>query len=400
MPTGFPTRGIEEDSTLLGQAIPLIGQPDSGDYLPVNSVVNRSDYPDLSNLYPAQYSRINTVGSLGQGIHWSDMAYDGKFFIAVSGRANQGTGYEASTTNTDVIGYSSDGITFNTTVAMPQSTAWCNIIFEDGIFVALHNATNNGYRAAWSYDGFIWNNTLLISSTLYPVCGLVYLNGVFATFGSGNPNIVWHATTATIKAGGAWSSYNNSFGNLTPSCFSKNVNGIPFRKVVTGTTYNTFHYNPTNLATNSWLSTTLPALTAYNNGSLVWTGQKYVMLNNNSTNNILTACHSSGSNIASWSTFSIPWSSNIPIRLSYIDGVFIAFGINGTTCLTSFDNGYTWSTFTIASTPTTINFYNPLTNKIIVIFRAQTYCENTTYGYSSTLTLSGPQGGGWYVRVK
>ena len=101
-------------------------------------------------------------GSTMPGGEWHAFTYGNDKFVAIN-------------YNSDLVAYSSDGTTWNTTT-MPSSARWYSVCYGGGKFVAI--ATDGSTAAAYSEDGITWHpsNPLPSGSQWQSIC---YGNGRF-----------------------------------------------------------------------------------------------------------------------------------------------------------------------------------------------------------------------------
>lgn len=90
------------------------------------------------------------VGILPSPNQWMNLVFGNGVFVAVSASVNGGS-------NSTIAATSSDGITW-TTVAMPAAANWYAVTFGDGRFVAIARSVDDGPSAlgAVSTDGITW----------------------------------------------------------------------------------------------------------------------------------------------------------------------------------------------------------------------------------------------------
>lgn len=362
--SGFPSGkgNTGNNPIMLGQSVALIGQPVSGDFLPVGSTVNRSDYPTLSDTYPNLFSLQKTTVAIPASYPWSGVAYGNGVYVAVGGGCGRASGYDGNT-NTQSVFTSTDGITWTAqSNVLPASHYWSGIAFGNGVFVVCSN-TVAGNVVAYSTDGISWSSVSM-SSAYY---GVAFGNGIFVVFGNGT-------VCATSSNGVNWT--NRSYGDYTTTWGCNFVNGKFWR----ATTATALQYSTDGI---SWGTITLP--TAYW-GNVVWNGSMFLISATNSTT------YATSTNGATWTTRTMPASLGCA---GVIDKMFVVFsGNTGTTGYYS-TNGMNWTAF--AAYPKVFCLFPD--NSRLIIF-PQNYSSGYiyTYGQSTTISLIGTAG--QYVRVR
>lgn len=294
-----------EDRFPLGESIDLIGTPANGKYLPVDSFLNRSAYPELDALYPnTAFSFSHIIATLPYSANWRNIEYGGGLWVVQA--------YDS-----DKIATSSDGIIWEGTT-LAATHLWFDIKYIDGIFYSV-DKTDKIY---YSTDGKVWNYYTVSVSNL---SSIAYGNGIIViTTGGSTGNSVtssdginWTVNT-NVLANGNW--FVLAFGNGRFIAASYNTD-----------------YSAWSTDGVVWNSVTLPHVQN-------WTGLVYHEYNDTF---ILTGYMSSHTYVsydfgANWSSYSNSWGWES--NLIYGNGILLLLS-HASQVRTSLD-GITWVTQT------------------------------------------------------
>lgn len=214
--SGFPSRGDTkislDNSVHLGQAVNFIGNPSNGLWLPANSRIKRTEYPELSaryatndriQVYGYQLPDSKTYNSIGvvkntvvttwdfagegyistdAGATWNlftfpsaglwELGSGGGKFIALKAYSTEGL-------------ISTDGVTWTPVTIPNPGNAWKRIIYATGKgFLASSDSTD---KVLFSPDGINWSqHTLPASDNWY--CSM-YGNGLFVIAAYNSTNV-------------------------------------------------------------------------------------------------------------------------------------------------------------------------------------------------------------------
>lgn len=307
---------IASSGALTVTSVPLGGYADvftSGDaYKSVDSVIQRSQYPDMSLAFPRKsaYSTISRTLP-GSAQAWLGIGYGNGMFIAVSSTATYAT--------------STDGINWASRI-FPLSIEWRGVAYGAGVYVVVGTASGGGVTTTClsSPDGVNWTQRATPSLAC---SGVVYSSalGLFVAYNGTGSGVVTSGQVMTSPDGITWTARGlTAAGNWVVT--TGGADGR-FVAVAVGSTTGatsldgiTWTARPLPLSSN-WFSIT------YGNGLFVAVGSSQVSI-------------TSPDGIA-WTYRNIP----IPAAITavvYGDGVFVAMAASYTYVATSPD-GMNWT---------------------------------------------------------
>jgi hypothetical protein len=379
---GF-TGKIKKPEIQLGQAIPMIGENISGKYKLANTVINRSDYPELSTAYPTTYGiRSNSNVTLSDSQHWSSIATDGSIQVMVSGRTpNINASPPASLATANISISLNDGETWTTQVGvLPASQLWTAIAYGDGKFVAVSYTAGTTFATntpAGIIAGTAW--TISTASVSARYSGIAYCQT------AGQERFVAisaiDATACYMNAGSTtWTTISPAIG-ISQELYS--FKWIYDRLIACGTSGGT-RYSFNGL---TWV---LASSTSMH--TCIFDGTHWVFVNNTTT-----FYKSAYASISTLTGYSFPVATHP--RVMYSQNAYFAFPYyNAANFYYSVNGGSSWSSATL---PAGYYFamFNSINNKIFVVSaNSPTTGYFIDFGYNEQLTLTGPSG--YYVRVK
>lgn len=362
--SGFPTRGGANDTNpvMLGQSIALIGQPVSGDYLPVGTTINRSEYLTLSDAYPNIFAMQKTAVAVTYGYPWAGIAYGNGIYVAVGGGCGRVSGYDLNT-NTQSVITSTDGINWATqSNVLPASQYWSGVAFGNGVFVAV-SATVSG-SIAYSTDGVSWTGVSGVQAH-----NVAFGNGIFVLFGINT--VVWTSTD-----GINWTA--RTYGNYSTTWGCAFLNGKFWRTVSS----NVIQYSTDGI---SWGTSTLPSNVAW--GRICWNGSMYLVASTSST------AYATSTDGVTWTGRTLAGTNGC---VCTIGSMFVAFSAITSSSTAYFStDGITWTSF--SAWPKVYCLFSEAGRAIVI---PQSYATGyiCVYGQSITITLTGTSG--QYVRVR
>ena len=248
------------------------------------------------------------------------------------------------------ISYSSDGITWSSSVPPLGTSGFGKVVFGKDKFVAI--TANNTNEAAYSTDGITWTATTLPSAQDW--VGLSYGGGKFvALAGSSNSaaystdGITWTATT--LPASGTWLSVTYGDGKFVAIARNLSTNAYSTDGI-------------------TWSAGSMPSGASWQ--EVAYGSGKFVALINDSTS------FAYSTNGSTWTLGSMPYSFENWISIGYGNGKFIALVSNSSKSAYSLD-GVSWT----ASSMPSAQFWSAITygNGKFVALAAQ----STTTAYST-----------------
>lgn len=313
---GFSFKNQTSDLVEIGQAVPLISTPIGGEYLPVDSVITRTGYPELSEKYPVGgLTSYDTLAMTLSGDRFHGGASNGSVLvIARQSSANHvlisldfGYTWQTATLPITSSGWrgliygngvfvmaqygttagfiSSDGVSWSSTT-IPNAN-WNSSVFGGGVFVLL---ANGGNVCASSTDGTNWNSRTLPSSATWNVGFWDSFRSRFYVQSSGATDAAWSSNGQT------WSALTAGLNPSTTGC------ALPSgRYIVVGSTAT---YATSDNGGVSWTSRTLPIskagawrCTPFGNGA--------VLVQDGSPIGLLSA------DGITWTTFYLPYTATV-----------------------------------------------------------------------------------------
>lgn len=346
------------DTHLLGEAVPLIGQPDGDDYLPVSSVISRASYPDLSAKYPSLFGLVSETGVLPATLNWTNVAYGNGVYVAIA------SGVASCATSTDGINWTIQlGV-------MPSANSWSGLTFGNGVFVAVSGTAST--QGAYSSDGITWYASSFLSQAYSHVA---YGAGLFVAQPNGATSVY-----ITSPDGINWTTRS---GGLDRTSVIKFVNSLFFRFM--HYTQSAVNFCYTSSDGISWANRTLPA--TQNWTDVTWDGTQYIVISTSTS-------YATSPNGQTWTLRTV--ASNIrPYTIATVGGYSYAIGNASSVYVTK--DGIIWNLHSIV---------NSATRYASIVIGSKIFAPNygsassviMQLGYSPTLTLAGPAG--YYVRVK
>jgi hypothetical protein len=120
-------------------------------FLAIAQNSNASRYAIAATVAATPTTVWTAGGNLTASAEWTDMAFGGGRFVAISG----------STTNSDLVNWTTNGVTW-TAATMPSSDRWSSITYGTNKFVAVAgNSATTTTKAAYSTDGSSWSAATL-----------------------------------------------------------------------------------------------------------------------------------------------------------------------------------------------------------------------------------------------
>jgi hypothetical protein len=123
-------------------------------FLAIAQNSNASRYALAATVASTPATAWTAGGNLTSAAEWTDMAFGGGRFVAISG----------STTNSDLVNWTTNGVSW-TSATLPSSDRWSSIVYGNGKFVAVAgNAATTTTKAAYSTNGSSWSAATLPGS--------------------------------------------------------------------------------------------------------------------------------------------------------------------------------------------------------------------------------------------
>lgn len=367
--SGFPSRSAPADPAIaIGQAVPLIGTPRSGAFLPVDTIVARSSYPALAALYPATPAYFATRAVTVSGDR-SGIASDGTTIVMApnSASANVIVSFDA-------------GFSWQTAALPLSSGVWRGLICGDGVFVLARFGTTFG---AASPNGSTWAQVTLPSASNW--LNGIHGGGVFVMLANGGNlcarstnGTTW--TSGTLPSSGAW---NIGMWDAVRSRFFAHTTAATFAAAYStdGTT---------------WTSLTASGVPGVLSAMVLPSG-RYVVTGNTS------AYATSDDGGASWTARTLPVSAAGTWRcLSSADGGR-AIVQHGSATVLSTEDGVSWTTSYMPSAAATWSPIASVPGQPYAMVTTGTSLQPVFFVYparvgGSSIALRGPAG--YHVRVR
>ena len=366
--SGFPSRSAPADPAIaIGQAVPLIGTPSSGAFLPVDSVVPRASYPELAARFRASESYVNSISISVSGDR-AGIATDGEVIVMVP--------YSAS--NQAIV--SSDAGASWGNVTLPfSSSGWRGLMYGAGVFCVAQYGTTAG---ASSGNGTAWTTITLPSAANWNTGA--FGGGVFVVLANGGSacarstnGTTW--TSGTLPVAGNW---NVVFWDEARSRFFAHTTAATFSAAYSsdGTT---------------WTAATACGVTGICGGFALPSG-RYVAVGGTSS----YATSDDGG--ASWTARTLPVSRAASWRVvQSLDGGR-AIAQDGSATLLSTEDGESWTASFLPYTTANWSVMAPVRGKPYALLTGRASMNPILRVYparsGSDIVLRGPAG--YHVRVR
>ena len=367
--SGFPSRSAPADPGIaIGQAVPLIGTPSSGAFLPVDSVVPRAAYPELAARFGASNSYVNSIPIIVSGDR-AGIATDGEVIIVM---------VPYSLSNQAIV--SSDAGASWGNVTLPfSSSGWRGLMYGAGVFCVARYASTDG---ASSGNGTAWTTTTLPSAANWNTGA--FGGGIFVLLANGGSacarstnGTTW--TSGTLPVAGGW---NVVFRDEARSRFFAHTVAATFSAAYSsdGTT---------------WTAATASGVPGICGGFALPSG-RYVAVG--STSSYAT----SDDGGASWTARTLPVSRAASWRVvQSLDGG-CAIAQDGSAKLLSTEDGESWTASFLPYTTATWSVIAPVRGKPYALLTGRASLNPILRVYparsGSDIVLRGPAG--YHVRVR